>query len=237
MAQNLNSILEIISQAHQEIFGLTKLKTEQEKRLQDLQKAIDERQTKLNQLQEMLSPLKESCQSQEKELSQAENNLSKAISALDLAANQESANAAQKQIDTLTPLVERLGDDILVKLEKIEELEKEALELEQFLNSSQETQTEIQQEVEEELSKLSNQEEVLETSFKTEVLSGVRSNFQSDIQSVRKRFFSKNPFSKVNQRSCSQCGQTLDSFQLTDLQKGEELQLCGGCGRILFIPS
>lgn len=237
MAQNLNHVLGLIAHHHTQITEAQNSISQEKLRLEQLEKKSSDSQSALANFREELKGLNLRLSAQEKELAELEKNIEKATANANNATSTQQADAAQKQIDSLTPRFDALSEESLETLEKMEELEASIKEKESFLTGLESTSKELHSEVEANIQARAQEIEALEQQIESEFYPGMRKEYIPDVKAARKKLFEKNPFSPLKAKSCSKCGQSVDSFQFTALERGDELEFCSGCSRILFIKA
>lgn len=237
MAHNLNSLLKLLASHHDQILEKLKEIDGEKDRVSKLMEKRAEKATELEGFKIKHHELSLLTHKQENELEMLERNIEKAQKANEAATTQHEADASEKQLQTLRPKYESLTENSLESLEELERIQELIDETQEFLKGSEQTLLMLQNETQAHIKEFDQDREALEYEFQNELLPSLRKEFQGDVLSARKKSFFKRPFSALKGRSCGQCGQSLDSFQAKALEKGDELQLCAGCGRILFDPS
>ncbi|MFT6068516.1 MAG: putative nucleic acid-binding Zn-ribbon protein [Bacteriovoracaceae bacterium] len=168
----------------------------------------------------------------ENDLASAESKLEKTNEHIPLARNENEANALQTEVDTLTPRIELLQNQILGILEEIESLESTIKEKEEFLTGSAKSLKLISDEAEKE--KSSHQEAIksLEQRVSSLLEQAGENHRTAYLLSCQTHKFN-NPLCFVSTGSCSVCRYTLNQMQANEIEKGIATESCPGCGRLL----
>lgn len=188
-----------------------------------------------NETAELKSQLKEKTtivSNHEKELASAEAKFEKTNEHIPLARNENEANALQKELDSLTPKIESLQNEILEFLEELESLEETISEKEEFLNGSAKSLELIKVEAEKESLAHKNSIKSLEERVSS-LLEQANDNHKVAYEISCKKHKFNNPLCFVVGGSCSICRFTLNQMQSDEVEKGDITESCPGCGRLL----
>jgi predicted nucleic acid-binding Zn-ribbon protein len=179
-----------------------------------------------------LENLKKDISSNEKELYEAEKKISKSKENLEIAANEQQVNAIQKELDTLVPVVEELELATLESLEQSELLQIEVDELSEFLKGSKETLEEITIEVKNDVE--AENKEIENYNFRSEnLLSTLDKQVQTAFISVNKKYKFKDPLCFADSDSCNKCHYGIPRQLLGEIERGNIVEYCPNCGRII----
>ncbi len=168
----------------------------------------------------------------ENDLASAESKLEKTNEHIPLARNENEANALQTEVDTLTPKIELLQNQILEILEETEVLEEAIKEKEEFLAGSAKSLELISNEADKE--KLAHQSKIdsLEQRVSSLLEQADENHRMAYLLSCKTHKFN-HPLCFVSTGSCSVCRYTLNQMQANDIEKGFATESCPGCGRLL----
>lgn len=233
----LNSLIQHISEIHHRICALEKEKKLELGRVIALQKKGEEGEGRKKDLEDFLLQKKKELQQLENELKVIEIGRDRAKEAQGMAVNQDQLKASETQYSTLNEKHQLLEESALELMDLLEVKEDEYSEVCSFLKGHENVLVEIQDEVHKNVANLDEEIQGLNGQIEEEYLKELRPDFRDDILQIKTRLFFNSPFSKVEKRHCRACGSSLNSTQVTDLERGEELQICSGCGRIFYTES
>lgn len=204
------------------------------KRMTQLENQKTSHSDGLTEKQSNIKLIKEQYLECDKETSQKQDQLQQSKRALDHASNQAQADAAQKQIDTLEPLIDQLQTQAFELLEKEEELELQVKESQQFLAGISETINEVSKEVAIEVNKLREHLKINQQRI-TNLLSITEAQFSEAFQQSVKKHKYQNPLTTIENRSCRLCKYMPEAILLSAIERADEPFFCDGCQR-LFSP-
>ncbi|WP_412463067.1 zinc ribbon domain-containing protein [Halobacteriovorax sp. RT-2-6] len=216
------------------IEGLESATDEELKRIDFLNKQLDNKTELNDQLSVQLTETKASLSSLEKELFDTDKKLDQAKQNLSSVTSSQQEEAIQKTISSLEEDSNQKQDTILELLEKIEEIETEISNTQEFIKGVNETISEINEEVTQ--IKLSNDSKVNDLNKQIDGLLdevGIRAK-DLYLKAKVKNHHSAATFLQGN--SCGSCRLTYSAGECSEFNSGKDLILCRGCGR-LILPS
>lgn len=226
--QNLLEIqsLELLQKKH-----IDKIE-ENNRRLTHITKLRAQKVESIVELNKNLAIEKELMANDEKELFIAEQKLSNTKEHLPMATSEKEVNALEKEIATLTPLIETLENTGLELLEKIELIEIEIKEGEEFLIGSKETYDEVKLEVDTE--NLVEEKELQNYQKRIDlIVPEIEKIFWTSYQDSSKDHKYKNPLTFLVQGKCQSCKFHIDTTSEKGIEAGNTTELCSGCSRLL----
>ncbi len=202
-------------------------------RIEHVKSQREQKKEHVDHASEALKMTKELLQGEEKELFQIEKQLEKSKVNLDNAKNQQQLSAIEKEIETLSPKQEEHETIILELLEKIEQLELNIKETNNFLTGSEETLQQITGEVgeivnEEEKEIKSSEQEI------AQILKEISPNDKEIFELTNKKYRFNTPLVKIQNGACPKCGSMIDKMTISQVDKGVSIEMCPGCNRILL---
>ena len=168
----------------------------------------------------------------ENDLASAESKFEKTNDHIPLARNEAEANALQKELDSLAPLIEKLQDEILESLEESETIEASIKEKKVFLEGSAVSLEKIQAEAE----KVKLEHKLAIKSLEERVtllLDQTGENHRAAYLISCQNHKFNNPLCFIIGGSCSVCRFTLNQMQANEIEKGMITESCPGCGRLM----
>jgi predicted nucleic acid-binding Zn-ribbon protein len=168
----------------------------------------------------------------EKDLASADSKLEKTMEHIPLARNENETTALQNEVDSLTPRIESLQDDILNLIEECELLEVSIKEKVVFLEGSAKSLEEISVEADKTKFKHQSEIEVLEERVNV-LFNQVHDNYKTAYLISCETHKFNNPLCFVTGGACSVCRFTLNQMQADEIEKGGITESCHGCGRLL----
>lgn len=205
----------------------------QNSRLELVNKQRMLRESSKNELIEKKSLLHNQNISNEKELFEKEHELEKVNGHLSMVSNEIQEKALEKEISTLTPLIDSLQEKVLENMESIESIDQEILDCENFIKGSLDSLEELQSEVNSEIEKENQQIKNYQSRAKL-LLDSLESAQKSLFLSVKKSAKDEIVVTFLQGNKCSRCRFEAPSTQISDIENGRSLELCTGCGRILI---
>lgn len=231
--ENLKYIKDILA-LEKVIAGLKSASDEELKRIVFLKSQQSKKLDILNELKESTTKTKSSMLNAEKELFDVEKKLENAKLQLTSATSQSMITNLEDNIKTLEESYLSLEDDIILQLENIEGFEHQISELNEFISGVAETINEVNVEVD--LINKCNEEKIQKMDMQIAgLLSEVPDNVANLYQKAKLKH-SSDPATFLIGTSCGSCKFTYAPAECDNFNKGIDMILCRGCGRLL-LPS
>lgn len=222
-----------------EIQGLDKkiaqhLKTisTQEDRLTSLKKQRELKEKNLVQLEAEFQTLKLEQSKKEKELFERDQLIERSELRMKTATNEVQCKAIENELALFRPQKEKLEMEVYALMEKIENLQSEIAEHQQFLNGSLKTLNEIQVEVDKvqsvEKEQIKNLDERIELSLQ-DAPPSVRTLWKD----LSKRFPHQPALCFIENGACSECRCSIGRNFEALIEKGGAVEFCPHCKRLL----
>ncbi len=203
-----------------------------ENRVNFIEKQRQTRQNELENLENQLLENRKIIADDEKSLFKLESELEKTKFHLDQVTSQQQADALEKEITTLGPKAEGLEEQILENMEKQEDIITKQDSCQEFLNGSASTLEEIKTEVKADCD-LENKEIGKYQDRINLLLDECPGDYKSLFVSINKRFKYKSPVTSISDGHCTSCRFAINGVQKATVEKGNSIELCSGCGRLL----
>ncbi len=231
--ESFRHIIEIEALKRENALNYQRIKSE-EKRIYDLDLLRQKAELRLSQIPDEIKSL---------QLTSKQNNveaLSSRLTQLNhqqlLAKNQKEEELFLSQISHTSNELSQLEEDFFSCLEKSEQLENEIKEINIFLKGSLQTKNELLLEVklQVEIEQKSIANRTLRINSLTEELN---ENVRKIYLETEKRLQPKQTITFLQEKKCSTCFISIDSFLRQSLEEGKSVEQCPNCSRLLIPDS
>jgi len=179
-----------------------------------------------------LENLKKEQAQKEKTLFEKDQLIERSESRKKTATNEAQCRAIENEIALFRPQKEKLEIEVFALMEKIDEVQTQISEHQQFLEGSLKTLNEIQAEVEK-ITHLENEQiKIIEERIELQ-LSNSPSSVRTLWQDLSKRFRFNSPLSFVENGTCSECRCSIGRNFESLIEKGGIVEFCPQCKRLL----
>lgn len=227
IAKEINSLRQNIQQIEHKI-------SDENKRVTHIILARSQRQQQLMEDQDSLKEIKAMLQKNENEIANAQLNLDKDNLSLKSLTNNQQLLALEKSIEHNKLLIDELENTGLSQLEKIDELELEIKESQDFLKGSEDSLIEISKEVDLLVSNFKDQ--IDKTNKRIELLyEQLPEDFREKIKNTVAKKIPQSSFTRIKNGGCEFCRLSLSKVDISNIEDYLKLKSCSGCSRI-FIP-
>ncbi|MFG1493362.1 hypothetical protein ABMA75_07340 [Halobacteriovorax sp. ZH4_bin.1] len=216
------------------IEGLENATDEELKRIDFLNKQLSNKTELIDQLNLQLTETKANLSSLEKELFDTDKKLEQAKQNLNSVTSGQQEEAIQKTISSLEEGSNNKQDIILELLEKAEETETTISEAKEFVKGVNETISEINEEVAG--IKLANDSKISDIENQIAGLLDEVGLQAKELYLKAKVKHNHTAATFLQGNSCGSCRLTYSAGECSEFNKGNDLILCRGCGR-LILPS
>ncbi len=168
----------------------------------------------------------------EKNIYDSEIKISKAQNNLNNATSEKEIKASELTLNILIPQTEELENSTLVLLDEDDQIQIKIDDLNEFLDNVPESRKEIEVEVNKTIKLLNNEIDTIEKYSKS-ILTSIPSEISSLFQSMNKQLKYKSPLSYVENDCCKQCGFFIEVELQSQIERGNILEHCLNCSRLL----
>ncbi len=222
-----------------EIQGLDKkiaqhLKTvsTQEDRLTSLNKQRDLKEKNLIQLETELQTCKTEQSKKEKELFEKDQLIERSELRMKTATNEVQCKAIENELTLFRPQKEKLETEVYALMEKMENLQKEIAEHQQFLQGSLKTLNEIKSEVDKVQNLENEQIKILDERIELS-LQNTPTSVRTIWKDLSKRFPHQTALCFIENGACSECRCSIGRNFEALIEKGGAVEFCPHCKRLL----
>ncbi len=231
LQDDLGNLLEIQSLEMKIKAHLDTIK-EEKSRLNRVEKFREAKTKRREEVESEIKNLNDFINKNEKEIFSIESKLKQTESHLAMVSTQQELGALENELKSLKPKLEELQDHGLAQLERLEDFENEAIELQEFLNGSSDTIKEIESEIEDVKNVENKHIEQLKSRINLLVEQTSKEVYQSFHQLNQKYQYNK-PVTFLMGKDCRECRFQVDQGMILEIERFTALCFCHGCGRIL----
>lgn len=208
-------------------------KTEEEKRILQINGQISSKELLLKQCLENKNNLNQKLQLSENRISEKNVILSRLkLNLMQVKTNNE-LEKINKEIDTTQKEISNLEDESFTYFSNLDELEKVIIECHNYLTGIVETKNEIENEVNHQLQDLSLKKENYQKRLDS-LLSELPLAISSLYKNTIKNFKAFDGTAYINNKSCNKCHMAIDQVTITAVLSRNSAELCPNCGRFLL---
>jgi predicted nucleic acid-binding Zn-ribbon protein len=234
MSAEAFKIAKEISSLRQNIQQIELKISDENKRVTHIVLARSQRQEQLMNDQDSLKEMRIMLQKNENEIAKTQINLDKDTLSLKSLTNNQQLLALEKSIEHNRLLIDELENTGLSQLEKIDELELEIRESQDFLKGSEDSLIEISKEVD--LLVLEHQSQIDIKNKRIKLLyEQLPEIFREKIKSTIAKKIPQSSFTRIKNGCCEFCRLSLSKVDISNIEDHLKLKSCSGCSRI-FIP-
>jgi predicted nucleic acid-binding Zn-ribbon protein len=170
-------------------------------------------------------------ESKENNLAHLEKDLNKAKSDLMLSTSNVQLRRTEEKIETIKSNINQTEEEIILKLDEIEELERELNKLKTFKKNFPETYNELKSEIKSENKTIFNK-----ISSKKERFQQLESELPDTLKNTFHQLSKKitPPISFIENNRCGACKTIQDNMTLQSINKYTDINFCQSCNRILI---
>lgn len=231
--ENLKYLKDILA-LEKVIAGLKSSNDEELKRLNFLNSQLTKKEDLITQVKDSASLVKSNVNEDEKQLFEVDKKLEQATFQLEQATSDTQVTSLETNIEALKKESDSLQDKILSQFESIERSNEEIAAAHEFIDGIKETIAEIQLEVSQ--IKDSNSSKIASLQTQIDGLLSEVPPAAANLYNKAKEKHINDPATFIIGTSCGSCKLTYAPAECEKFNKGLDMILCKGCGRLL-LPS
>lgn len=201
------------------------------KRISDLETQREKRSSQFKALDEEIKNLK--LTSMQLEIESHQQKINRMKSQMDMVTNEKEQHALESQIILLQTELDELEKNYFTNLERLEAIEEEKIDIQNYLEGSKSSLVEIKKDVEIETKKYQdviNGRLLRIQSLEEQCAPSLRSFYLE----LEKKFKPKRPVAYLIDKKCTECHMQVDSIFKASLEEGRSFETCPNCGRLLI---